>query len=106
MIIPRKLLKEICQRYNVNMTSLWLHNLSGPVVLWRRMTSGVLIHWGYVRIFTVRGLMLSWQTWSIIYLVGEMITVLCGPTISWTLVKLTVPYKCKKIAREFPWNRR
>jgi len=39
--------------------SVDLHNLSGPAILWRRMTSGVPIRWEYTKNFAVRDLMLT-----------------------------------------------
>jgi len=50
--------KELSEVY-VNLTSIDLYNWSGPTILGRRTTSEVLIRWGYIRNFTVRGLMLT-----------------------------------------------
>ena len=39
------------------------------------------IRQGYLEGFAVRGLMLTWQTWSVVPFTGKMITVWCVPTI-------------------------
>ena len=39
------------QRCDINLTSIYsLQDLSGPVILLKRMTSGVLISWRYIEV--------------------------------------------------------
>jgi len=48
-------IKVTCQRSDVNLTRSCLRNsnLSGPVILWIKMTGGVSIRWGYIGNFAI-----------------------------------------------------
>ena len=109
----RRFVKVTCQKCDVNLTRIHLllkvfkhnSNLSESVILLKRMASGVWsagdisrIHLGYSKSFTVRGLMLTWQAWSVVHFTEKNYNLMWSyhsMDENWqgTLVELTVFYK-------------
>ena len=57
LVLPWRIFGKNYQSYNVNVITIWLcglHNLSRHVILLERITSGVLIRWGYIKFYYQR----------------------------------------------------